>query len=331
MPLLSAVVPCYNEEESLPLFLTEFQNVCHRMQLRWNDLNFEIILVDDGSADHTIDVFKDTSTNTNYLFSVKWISFSRNFGKEAALYAGLQHAQGDYVATLDADMQDPPSLLPEMYEILQAEDYDNVATRRQDRKGEPPIRSWFARRFYSLINHISKADIVDGARDFRLMKRPMVDAILQMSEYNRFSKGIYGWVGFKTKWLSYENIDRVAGKTKWNFFKLFVYALDGIIAFSTAPLVIASLLGMLLCFLAFALIVFIIVRTTMFGDPVSGWPSLICIITFIGGTQLLSIGILGQYLAKTYLETKRRPIYIIRQQGESEQGIPEIPTESIEK
>lgn len=331
MPLLSAVVPCYNEEESLPLFLTEFQNVCHRMQLRWNDLNFEIILVDDGSADHTIDVFKDTSTNTNYLFSVKWISFSRNFGKEAALYAGLQHAQGDYVATLDADMQDPPSLLPEMYEILQTEDYDNVATRRQDRKGEPPIRSWFARRFYSLINHISKADIVDGARDFRLMKRPMVDAILQMSEYNRFSKGIYGWVGFKTKWLSYENIDRVAGKTKWNFFKLFVYALDGIIAFSTAPLVIASLLGMLLCFLAFALIVFIIVRTTMFGDPVSGWPSLICIITFIGGTQLLSIGILGQYLAKTYLETKRRPIYIIRQQGESEQGIPEIPTESIEK
>lgn len=331
MPLLSAVVPCYNEEESLPLFLTEFQNVCHRMQLRWNDLNFEIILVDDGSADHTIDVFKDTSTNTNYLFSVKWISFSRNFGKEAALYAGLQHAQGDYVATLDADMQDPPSLLPEMYEILQTEDYDNVATRRQDRKGEPPIRSWFARRFYSLINHISKADIVDGARDFRLLKRPMVDAILQMSEYNRFSKGIYGWVGFKTKWLSYENIDRVAGKTKWNFFKLFVYALDGIIAFSTAPLVIASLLGMLLCFLAFALIVFIIVRTTMFGDPVSGWPSLICIITFIGGTQLLSIGILGQYLAKTYLETKRRPIYIIRQQGESEQGIPEIPTESIEK
>ena len=331
MPLLSAVVPCYNEEESLPLFLAEFQNVCRRMQLRWNDLNFEIILIDDGSVDHTINVFKDASMDTDYLFSVRWISFSRNFGKEAALYAGLQHAQGDYVATLDADMQDPPSLLPEMYEILQAEDYDNVATRRQDRKGEPPIRSWFARRFYSLINHISKADIVDGARDFRLMKRPMVDAILQMSEYNRFSKGIYGWVGFKTKWLSYENIDRVAGKTKWNFFKLFVYALDGIIAFSTAPLVIASLLGMLLCFLAFALIVFIIVRTTMFGDPVSGWPSLICIITFIGGTQLLSIGILGQYLAKTYLETKRRPIYIIRQQGESEQGIPEIPTESIEK
>lgn len=331
MALLSAVVPCYNEEESLPLFLAEFQNVCHRMQLRWSDLNFEIILVDDGSTDHTIDIFKTASINTSFSFSVKWLSFSRNFGKEAALYAGLKYAQGDYVATLDADMQDPPSLLPEMYEILQTEDYDNVATRRQDRKGEPPIRSWFARRFYSLINHISKADIVDGARDFRLMKRPMVDAILQMSEYNRFSKGIYGWVGFKTKWLSYENIDRVAGKTKWNFFKLFVYALDGIIAFSTAPLIIASLLGIILCFLAFALIIFIIVRTTMFGDPVSGWPSLICIITFIGGTQLLSIGILGQYLAKTYLETKRRPIYIIRQQGKTEQGIPETPTESIEK
>lgn len=331
MALLSAVVPCYNEEESLPLFLAEFQDVCHRMQLRWSDLNFEIILVDDGSTDHTIDIFKTASINTSFSFSVKWLSFSRNFGKEAALYAGLKYAQGDYVATLDADMQDPPSLLPEMYEILQTEDYDNVATRRQDRKGEPPIRSWFARRFYSLINHISKADIVDGARDFRLMKRPMVDAILQMSEYNRFSKGIYGWVGFKTKWLSYENIDRVAGKTKWNFFKLFVYALDGIIAFSTAPLIIASLLGIILCFLAFALIIFIIVRTTMFGDPVSGWPSLICIITFIGGTQLLSIGILGQYLAKTYLETKRRPIYIIRQQGKTEQGIPETPTESIEK
>lgn len=317
MPLLSAVVPCYNEEESLPLFLAEFQNVCRRMQLRWNDLNFEIILIDDGSVDHTINVFKDASMDTDYLFSVRWISFSRNFGKEAALYAGLQHAQGDYVATLDADMQDPPSLLPEMYEILQAEDYDNVATRRQDRKGEPPIRSWFARRFYSLINHISKADIVDGARDFRLMKRPMVDAILQMSEYNRFSKGIYGWVGFKTKWISYENVDRVAGQTKWNFFKLFVYALDGIVAFSTVPLVIASLLGILLCILAFVLIIFIIVRTAMFGDPVAGWPSLICIITFIGGAQLLSIGILGQYLAKTYLETKHRPIYIIRQQGES--------------
>ena len=317
MPLISAVIPCYNEEESLPLFLAEFQNVCRMMKQKWDDLDFEIILVDDGSADRTLDVFEQASNNENFVFSVKWISFSRNFGKEAALYAGLQHAQGDYVATLDADMQDPPSLLPQMYEILQNEDYDNVATRRQDRKGEPPIRSWFARRFYSLINHISKADIVDGARDFRLMKRTMVDAILQVSEYNRFSKGIYGWVGFKTKWISYENVDRIAGKTKWNFFKLFVYALDGIVAFSTTPLVIASLIGIILCILAFALIIFVIVRTVIFGDPVAGWPSLICVITFIGGIQLLSIGVLGQYLAKTYLETKHRPIYIIRQQGKS--------------
>lgn len=317
MPLISAVIPCYNEEESLPLFLTEFQNVCRMMKQQWDDLDFEIILVDDGSTDHTLDVLKQASNNASFMFSVKWISFSRNFGKEAALYAGLQHAQGDYVATLDADMQDPPSLLPQMYEILQNEDYDNVATRRQDRKGEPPIRSWFARRFYSLINHISKADIVDGARDFRLMKRTMVDAILQVSEYNRFSKGIYGWVGFKTKWISYENVDRIAGKTKWNFFKLFVYALDGIVAFSTTPLVIASLIGIILCILAFALIIFVIVRTVIFGDPVAGWPSLICVITFIGGIQLLSIGVLGQYLAKTYLETKHRPIYIIRQQGKS--------------
>lgn len=323
MPLLSVVVPCYNEDESLPLLLAELQSVCSTMHKRWCSLKFEVILIDDGSSDHTVDVFKDAAMNSDYVFSVKWISFSRNFGKEAALYAGLQHTQGDYVATLDADMQDPPSLLPEMYEILQTEDFDNVATRRQDRKGEPPIRSWFARRFYSLINHISKADIVDGARDFRLMKRSMVNAILQMPEYNRFSKGIYGWVGFKTKWLSYENIDRIAGTTKWNFFRLFIYALDGIVAFSTAPLVIASLLGIIFCFFAFVLIIFIIVRTVFFGDPVAGWPSLICIIMFIGGIQLLSIGVLGQYTAKTYLETKHRPIYIIRQQGESEYSIRE--------
>lgn len=214
-------------------------------------------------------------------------------------------------------MQDPPSLLPQMYEILDTEDFDNVATRRKDRKGEPPIRSWFARQFYKLINHISKADIVDGARDFRLMKRPVVDAILTMSEYNRFSKGIFGWVGFKTKWISYENVDRVAGNSKWSFLKLFVYALDGIIAFSTTPLTIASLLGILLCFIALLMVIFIIVRTLTFGDPVAGWPSLICIVTFIGGVQLLSVGILGQYLAKTYLETKHRPIYIVRMSGES--------------
>lgn len=317
MPLLSAVVPCFNEEESLPLFLSEYDKISRGMQERWPDLSFEAVLVDDGSCDHTLDLMRKAAASRDYNFSVHWISFSRNFGKESALYAGLQHAKGDYVATMDADMQDPPSLLPQMYEILQVEDYDNVATCRKDRKGEPPIRSWFARRFYGLINRISKADIVDGARDFRLMKRPMVDAILAMGEYNRFSKGIYGWVGFKTKWISYENIDRVAGSSKWSIFKLFAYALDGIVAFSTTPLVIASLFGILLCFIAFIMVVFIIVRTVAFGDPVAGWPSLICAITFIGGVQLLSIGILGQYLAKTYLETKHRPIYIVRLFGGS--------------
>lgn len=317
MPLLSAVVPCFNEEESLPLFLSEYDKISRGMQERWPDLSFEAVLVDDGSCDHTLDLMRKAAASRDYNFSVHWISFSRNFGKESALYAGLQNAKGDYVATMDADMQDPPSLLPQMYEILQVEDYDNVATRRKDRKGEPPIRSWFARRFYGLINRISKADIVDGARDFRLMKRPMVDAILAMGEYNRFSKGIYGWVGFKTKWISYENIDRVAGSSKWSFFKLFAYALDGIVAFSTTPLVIASLFGILLCFIAFLMVVIIIVRTVAFGDPVAGWPSLICAIAFIGGVQLLSIGILGQYLAKAYLETKHRPIYIVRLSGKS--------------
>lgn len=317
MSVLSAVIPCFNEEESLPLFLSEFDNVCSRMKESWPNLSFEVVLVDDGSTDDTLSIMKNAADNSSYGFSIRWISFSRNFGKEAALYAGLQHAKGDYVATMDADMQDPPSLLPQMYEILDTEDFDNVATRRKDRKGEPPIRSWFARQFYKLINHISKADIVDGARDFRLMKRPVVDAILTMSEYNRFSKGIFGWVGFKTKWISYENVDRVAGNSKWSFLKLFVYALDGIVAFSTTPLTIASLLGILLCFIALLMVIFIIVRTLTFGDPVAGWPSLICIVTFIGGVQLLSVGILGQYLAKTYLETKHRPIYIVRMSGES--------------
>lgn len=318
MPLLSAVVPCFNEEDSLPLFLSELDKVCKKMRDEWPDLSFEAVLVDDGSSDGTLTIMRNAVSNAEYGFHVRWISFSRNFGKEAALYAGLRHSHGDYVATLDADMQDPPSLLPQMYSILQTEDYDNVATRRQDRKGEPPIRSWFAHRFYNLINHISNADIVDGARDFRLMKRPMVDAVLSMCEYNRFSKGIYGWVGFKTKWISYENVDRVAGNTKWSFLKLFAYALDGIVTFSTAPLVLASLIGVLLCVVAFVLVIFIVVRTLMFGDPVAGWPSLICAITFIGGAQLLSVGILGQYLAKTYLETKRRPIYIVRLSSEPE-------------
>lgn len=315
MTLISMVVPCYNEQESLPLFLDELDRVTTLMAGRHLDLEFELVLVNDGSTDDTLRIMREAGNKNGYAFRVRWLSFSRNFGKEAALYAGLEKTKGDFVATMDADMQDPPSLLPDMYDILLTGEYDNVATRRKDRRGEPPVRSWFARRFYALINRISKTDIMDGARDFRLMSRPMVDAILSMKEVNRFSKGIYGWVGFRTKWISYENVDRVAGSTKWNFLKLFAYALDGIVAFSTAPLVIASVAGLLFCLLAFLLVVVIAVRTLAFGDPVAGWTSTICVIMLIGGIQLMCVGILGQYLAKTYLETKRRPIYITQEEN----------------
>lgn len=311
-PDISIVVPCFNEQDSLPLFIDKLSHVAESMAAQ-TPLSFEVVLVDDGSNDETLSVMKVLAEQDRSPLSIKWISFSRNFGKEAALYAGLSHATGALVATMDADMQDPPSLLPEMYRILQEEDYDNVATRRTTREGEPPIRSWFARMFYRIINRISKADIVDGARDFRLMKRPMVDAILSMSEYNRFSKGIYGWVGFKTKWLPYVNVNRVAGETKWNFFSLLLYSIDGIVAFSTVPLSIASIMGTLFCIVAFLALFFIVVRALLFGDPVSGWPSLASIIIFIGGVQLLCLGIMGQYLAKTYLETKNRPLYIVRE------------------
>ena len=311
-PDISIVVPCYNEEESLPLFLRELERVAEQMR-QADDLTFEVILIDDGSTDGTLATMKREAQRLPAHFTVRWASFSRNFGKEAALYAGLSHATGELVATMDADMQDPPSLLPEMYRIITTEDVDNVATRRTTREGEPPIRSLFARMFYKLINKISKADIVDGARDFRLMKRPMVDAILSMREYNRFSKGIYGWVGFKTRWLPYVNVNRVAGETKWSFFSLFLYSIDGIVAFSTVPLSIASVVGTLLCIVAFFALIFIIVRALLFGDPVDGWPSLASIIIFIGGIQLLCLGIMGQYLAKTYLETKHRPLYIVRE------------------
>lgn len=311
-PDISIVVPCYNEEESLPLFLRELERVAEQMR-QTDDLTFEVVLIDDGSTDGTLATMKREAQRLPAHFTVRWASFSRNFGKEAALYAGLSHATGELVATMDADMQDPPSLLPEMYRIITTEDVDNVATRRTTREGEPPIRSLFARMFYKLINKISKADIVDGARDFRLMKRPMVDAILSMREYNRFSKGIYGWVGFKTRWLPYVNVNRVAGETKWSFFSLLLYSIDGIVAFSTVPLSIASVVGTLLCIVAFFALIFIIVRALLFGDPVDGWPSLASIIIFIGGIQLLCLGIMGQYLAKTYLETKHRPLYIVRE------------------
>lgn len=304
---LSIIIPCYNEEASLPYFYNEITQIINNMK-QTNGLEFELIFIDDGSKDNTLNVLKGFAQKDD---QIKYVSFSRNFGKEAAMYAGLQKSIGDYVAIMDADMQDPPSLLPEMYEILQHEDFDNVATRRTTREGEPPIRSLFAKMFYTIINKISKADIVDGARDFRLMKRTMVDAILEMGEYNRFSKGIFGWVGFKTKWLPYVNVERIAGETKWSFWKLFIYSLEGIVAFSTVPLSIASVIGIFLCFFAFVAIAFVVCRTLIFGDPVEGWPSLVCIITLIGGIQLFCMGIIGQYLAKAYLETKHRPIYIV--------------------
>ena len=307
--LISIIVPCYNEESSLPYFYKEICKVFSSME-KDQSVNFELLFINDGSSDKTLSIIKNYSLKDQ---RIKYISFSRNFGKEGAIYAGLEHARGDYIAMMDADLQDPPSLLSEMYTLIKSEDYDCIGTRRVDRKGEPPIRSFFARCFYKLINKISKADIVDGARDFRLMTRQMTNAIINMPEYNRFSKGIFGWVGFKTKWLEYENIERVAGNTKWSFWKLFLYSLDSIVAFSTVPLSIASVMGILFCFVAFIIIVFIIVRTLMYGDPTSGWPSMVCIMFFIGGVQLLCIGVIGQYLSKTYLEVKKRPIYIIKE------------------
>lgn len=317
MALISIVVPCYKEEASLPLFAEEITRVILLMLESNPSIEFELVLVDDGSPDGTLETIKRLAAQES-PFRVRWISFSRNFGKEAALYAGLQAARGDYVATMDADLQDPPSLLPEMFEALQEEDYDNVATRRSSRNGEPVIRSAFARLFYRIINRISDADIVDGARDYRLMKRRMVDAILSMGEYNRFSKGIFGWVGFRTKWIEYENVQRAAGESKWNFFSLFLYSLDGIVGFSTAPLAIASIAGVFLSFVAIVLLIVIIVRALLFGDPVAGWPSTMCAILFIGGLQMLFLGIIGQYLAKAYLEVKRRPLFVVREADEDE-------------
>lgn len=310
--MITVVVPCYNEEQALPYFIPEIQQVAKTLETQ-HQVDLEVLLVNDGSKDGTLSLMR---TYAGQYQNVRYLSFSRNFGKEAAIYAGLEHAKGDYVAIMDADMQDPPALLPQMYEILRDEPYDSVATRRVDRAGEPPIRSFFARTFYKLINRISDADIVDDARDYRLMKRAMVDAILSMKEYNRFSKGIFGWVGFRTKWLPYENVQRVAGETKWSFWKLFLYSIEGIVAFSTAPLAMASVFGIITCLCAALALCFILVRTILFGDPVSGWPSMMCVMLFLGGIQLLSIGVIGQYLAKTYLETKHRPIYILQESSD---------------
>lgn len=301
--MISLIVPCYNEQEALPVFYEEVTKVASKLTQE-----YEIIFVDDGSKDETLSELKLLATKDSHI---TYISFSRNFGKESAMYAGFCNARGNYVAVMDADMQDPPALLPEMLDILESGEYDSVATRRVSRNGEPPIRSWFARKFYQIINKISDADIVDGARDFRLMKRDMVDAIISMTEYNRFSKGIFGWIGFRTYWLPYENVERVAGETKWNFWKLFKYAIDGIINFSQVPLNIASWFGIIMTFMSFVMLIVIIVRKLIYGDPVEGWASTICVIIFIGGIQLFCTGIMGQYMAKIYMESKKRPHYII--------------------
>lgn len=300
---VSLVIPCYNEEEVLPYFYKEFVSVASELR----DVDTEVIFVNDGSKDRTLEIIKGFAEKDE---RIKYISFSRNFGKEAAIYAGFEHAKGDYVAMMDADLQDPPALLPEMLKAVREEGYDSAATRRVTRKGEPPVRSFFARRFYRLMNRISTTEIMDGARDYRLMNRKFVNAIMSMKEYNRFSKGIFGWVGFRTKWIEFENVERRAGETKWSFWKLLVYSLEGIIGFSTAPLALASIFGFIVCAIALIFLIFILVRTLCFGDPVAGWPSMTCIILLLGGIQLFCMGILGMYLSKTYLETKGRPIYI---------------------
>lgn len=307
MDKISIIIPCYNEEQALPYLYNELAKVSSEMP----EQEFEFIFVNDGSKDKTQSTIKRLREKDE---RVHYISFSRNFGKEAAIYAGLKTAKGDYVSLIDADLQDPPTLIKEMYITLKnEEEYDCVATRRIDRKGEPILRSFFARKFYKLMNKISDTEVVDGARDFRFMRRQMVEAILELGEYNRFSKGIFGWVGFNTKWISFENVERVAGETKWSFWGLFFYSLEGITAFSTRPLYIASGFGILFCIIAFLMICVIIAKTLIWGDPVAGYPSQICVIFFIGGIQLFCLGILGQYLAKTYLETKKRPVYIIRE------------------
>ncbi len=313
MEKISVVVSCYNEEKALPLFYEEMERV--RKQDFENIAEFEYIFVNDGSKDKTLEIMKSLRKKDS---KVRYVSFSRNFGKEAAMLAGLDASVGDYVAVMDADLQDPPALLRQMYDAIKNENYDAVGTRRVTRKGEPPIRSFFARIFYKIINKMSDIEMVDGARDYRLMKRQVVDSIISLREYNRYSKGLFSFVGYNTKWIEYENVERVAGETKWSFWKLFKYAIEGITAFSTTPLIISSVIGLIFCIIAFLAIIFIIIKTLVFGDPTSGWPSLACIIVFVSGVQLFSIGIIGQYLSKTYLEVKKRPIYIIKETEKEE-------------
>lgn len=306
MSKISIVVPMYNEQESLGILYKELNRVTDTLP----EYEFEYLFVNDGSSDATLAEIRQLAEKDK---RVRYVSFSRNFGKEAALYAGLKNATGDYVATMDADLQDPPALLPQMIAMIETGDCDNVATRRVNRKGEPPIRSFFAKCFYKVMRHLSHIEIADGARDYRLMSRAMVDSIVSVSEYNRFSKGIFAWVGYETKWLEFENVERSAGETKWSFWKLVRYSFDGIINFSDTPIRISSYLGLLLTVLSFVAIIMEVIRALVFGDPVAGWPSLVCIITFIGGIQLFCMGIMGQYIAKTYMEVKRRPHYIVKE------------------
>lgn len=308
MKLISVIVPCYNEQEVLPLYYNEMNKIMAQMKSEHDDIEFELLFINDGSKDNTLKMLRELSEKDK---RVRYISFSRNFGKEAGMYAGLENAKGDYVVIMDADLQHPPAFIPDMYNYVSKEGYDCATTRRVSRKGESKIRSWFAMKFYKIMNKISQTEIVDGAQDFRFMTRQMVDAILSMKEYNRFSKGIFSWVGFNVKYIEYENVERAAGTTAWSFWKLFMYSLEGIFAFSTAPLALASLLGVLSCLVAFIWIIVIIIKTLAFGESVQGFPTIMCAIFFIGGLQLFCTGILGQYLSKTYLETKNRPIYII--------------------
>ncbi len=310
MKKLSIIVPCYNEEEVLPLFYAEITRVMDEMKRTYAELTFELLFIDDGSRDKTLTQLRELATKDQ---RVRYISFSRNFGKEAGMFAGLENATGDFVVVMDADLQHPPSFLPEMYSYVRDGEYDCATTRRVSRKGESKVRSWFARKFYRIMNKISQTEIVDGAQDFRFMSRQMVNAILSMREYNRFSKGIFSWVGFKTKYIEYENVERAAGTTAWSFWSLFRYSLEGIFAFSTAPLAIASVLGLVSCVIAFLMMIWIIIKTLAFGEAVAGFPSIMCAIFLLGGLQLFCIGVLGQYLSKTYLETKQRPIYIVRE------------------
>lgn len=303
MDKVSIIVPCYNEEQAVELFYTEVQKVMNTIP----EVVTEYIFIDDGSVDETLEKIKKMHNQDKW---VRYISFSRNFGKEAAMYAGLEHASGDYIVIMDVDLQDPPELLPKMYYYVKKKEYDSVATRRVTRKGEPPIRSFFARQFYHIMNMISDVELMDGARDYRFMTRQYVNALLSLKEYNRFSKGLFGWVGFKTKWLEFENRERAVGETKWSFWKLFKYSLEGMVSFSEMPLYLSSVIGASMCGVSLVAIIFIIVRQLLFGGSAFGWPSLACIIIFIGGIQLLAVGILGLYFSKAYLEIKKRPIYI---------------------